>query len=183
MVLEEVLRPDVEPDLFVIDRFNALSEAEKIRIMRENTTERLEAQLVEGRAVWRAVEPFVLREVEEGRDVVVEGVAILPELVHQLQNVEYKALFLGNQSRNHHWNIKQGAIENERDWMGKASDEFIAAFATFVVQMSAFIEKEAHKYGFRYFELDGAPFDEAMGLVAQALMADSVHKSDHPVRQ
>ena len=80
-VLESVLDPEVEPGLFVVNRFNEMTEADRIDLMVENATERIKYQIQESYAVWKAVKPFILRERDEGRDVVVEGVAVLPELV------------------------------------------------------------------------------------------------------
>jgi 2-phosphoglycerate kinase len=48
---------------------------------------------VESEVVWKGIKPFIFRETDEGRDVVIEGVAILPEFVNQLENIEYRAVF------------------------------------------------------------------------------------------
>ena len=89
--LEAVLDPETEPGLFAISRFNEMPEADRIRLMAENPSERIDYQIEESTAVWRAVEPFVRREQEEGRDLVAEGVAVLPELVAVLP-LEHVAL-------------------------------------------------------------------------------------------
>jgi len=89
--------------------------------------------------------------------VVIEGVAILPEFVNQLENIDYRAVFIGNQGDNHKDNIKKSSKENEHDWLRISSDGYIDAFATFVLKMSSFIENEARKYGFDYIEMDKSP--------------------------
>ena len=169
-VLETVLDPKAEPGLFAISRFNDMPEADRIRIMVENTTRRVDCQIEESAAVWRAVEPFVLREQDEGRDLVAEGVAVLPELVTQLEGIDYRAVFVGNQGHKLKENIKRSARENEHDWMRHASDEYIDAFATFVVEMSSYIEKGARRYGFEYIELDGKPLNDAVAEVVDSLL-------------
>jgi 2-phosphoglycerate kinase len=169
-VLETVLSPESEPDLFVVSRLNEMPEADRIRLMTENPARRIEYQILESRAVWRAVVPFVLREQEEGRSLVVEGVAVLPELVARLEGIDYRAVFLGNQGLSHNENIKRGAIEWEHDWMRQASEEYIGAFAAFVAQMSGYIEKEARKYGFDYVEMDRRPFGDAVAEVVDLLL-------------
>ncbi|MBT3373996.1 MAG: hypothetical protein HN742_30515 [Lentisphaerae bacterium] len=168
-ILENVLTPEREPGLFIVSRFNDLTPVDRMSMMVENTAERIRYQIEEGFAVWKAVKPFVLRERDEGRDVVVEGVAVLPELVGQLESIGCQAVFIGNQGDEHKENIKNSAGANEHDWMRDASDEYVDAFATFVVQMSRYVEKEAHRYGFEYIGMDTRPFDGAVGAVVASL--------------
>lgn len=172
-VLETVLDPEAEPGLFAVNRFNEMSEADRIGLMASDTTRRIDYQIEESVAVWRAVVPFVLREQEEGRDLVVEGVAVLPALVARLEGVAYRVVFVGNQGYRQQENIKRSASENEHDWMRRAGDDYIDAFATFVVAMSSYIEKEAHRYGFEYVEMDGKPFNDAVAEVVAWLVGDS----------
>lgn len=168
-VLENVLRPEAEPGLFVFARLNERPTKDRIKLMLENTAALINYTVDESRAVWKAVKPFILKEQDEGRDVLIEGVAVLPELVSQLENVEYRVVFIGNQGNEHKENIKKGAANNKHDWMRYASSEYIGAFATFVVRMSAYIEQEARKYGFSYIEMDGRPFQDIAGTVVEAL--------------
>ncbi len=170
VVLEAVLSPESEPGLFVVSRLNEMPEADRIRLMAENPARRIEYQIEESKAVWRAVVPFVLREQEEGRSLVVEGVAVLPELVARLDGVEFRAVFLGNQGTTHNGNIKRGAIEREHDWMRHASEEYVDAFAVFVTQMSGYIENEARTYGFDYVEMDERPFRDGVAEVVDLLL-------------
>lgn len=169
-VLETVLGPEVEPRLFIVSRLDEMTAVDRIALMVENVTERISYQIQEGYAVWRAVKPFVLREKDEGRDVVIEGVAVLPELVNQLGGIDHRAVFIGNQGSEHKENIKRSAEENEHDWMRSASDEYIDAFAAFVAEMSSYIEKEAHRYGFEYVEMDKRPFNDAVAEVVGSLL-------------
>ena len=166
VVLETVLNPETEPGLFAISRFNELAEADRMKLMVENPTKRIDYQRREGMAVWRAVEPFILREQDEGRDLVVEGVAVLPELVAQLEGIDYRTVFVGNQGEHHYENLKKSAEENAHDWMHDLGDPYLRAFALFVKRMSAYIEKEAKAYGFEYIEMDNA----RLGDVTEAVM-------------
>ena len=168
-VLENVLTPEEEPGLFIVNRLNDMTAVDRVSMMVENTTQRIGYQIEEGYAVWRAVRPFVLREKDEGRDVVVEGVAVLPELVSQLEGVDYQAVFIGNQGGEHKENIRNSAKDNEYDWMRYVNDEYIDAFATFVERMSSYIEEEAHRHDFEYIEMDGIPFNDAVGAVVDSL--------------
>jgi 2-phosphoglycerate kinase len=169
-VLENVLDPELEPGLFIVSRFNEMGVADRIDLMVNNTTERINCQIEENRAVWKAVVPFVQRERDEGRDVVVEGVAILPELVNQLENVDFRVVFIGNQGNEHKENIKQSAQETGHDWMQDASDKYVEAFAVFVMEMSKYIEREAHIFGYSYIEISSRQFDDAVCQVVESLL-------------
>ncbi len=169
-VLESVVDHGIEPGLFIVNRFNEMPAEDKISLMLKNTTERINYQVAKNCAVWKAVTPFIKREKDEGRYVVVEGVAVLPELVNQLQNVAYRVVFVGNQGADHKENIKKSAKENEHDWMQDASDEYIDAFVTFVAEMSSYIEKEACKYNFEYIEMGNRPFNDVVGKVVDSLL-------------
>jgi len=169
-VLETVLDSEAEPGLFAVSKFNEMAESDRIRLMEENPARRIEYQIKESEAVWRAVEPFVSREQDEGRDLVVEGVAVLPELVARLKGVDYRVVFVGNQGHRQRENINRSVKQNEHDWMRHASDEYIDAFAAFVVAMSSYIEKEASRYEFEYIEMNGRPFDDAVADVVASLL-------------
>jgi 2-phosphoglycerate kinase len=120
----------------------------------------------ESHVVWKAVEAFIRRENDEGRDALIEGVAVLPELVNRLENIPHRVVFIGNQGENHKENIKKFAEVNERDWMRDVSDQYISAFTMFVRRMSAYIEQEAKKYGFEYIEMN----KELFGNVTEEVM-------------
>jgi 2-phosphoglycerate kinase len=108
-VLENVLDPELESGVFIVNRFNEMCVEDRISLMVNQTTERISYQIEENRAVWKAVVPFIQSERDQGRDVVIEGVAILPELVSQLENVDLRAGFIGNQGNEHKENIKRSA--------------------------------------------------------------------------
>lgn len=163
------MSPEAEPGLFVFSKFNEMPAADRINMLVENTPDLIGYVIEESRAVWKAVKPFILKEEEEGRDVLMEGVAILPELVRLNMNMDYRAVFIGNQGTENKRNIKKGAENNAHDWMRHASDEYMDAFATFVVRMSAYIEQEARQYGFSYIEMDGRPFQDMAGVIAESL--------------
>lgn len=168
-VLENVLSPESAPDLFVFSKFNNLLMAERIQLITRNPAELIEYVRKESHVVWKAVETFMSRENDEGRDVLIEGVAILPELVSQLESIPHQVVFIGNQGENHEENIKKSLEENEHDWMRDVSDQYISAFAMFVKQMSAYIEHEAKKYGFDYIEIDKELFENVAEEVMKTL--------------
>ena len=165
-VLENVLSPESAPDLFVFGKFNKMSMAERVKLITKNPAELIDYVRKESHVVWKAVDAYVRREKDEGRDALIEGVAVLPELVSRLENIPHRVVFIGNQGENHKENIKKSAEVNERDWMRDVSDQYISAFAIFVKRMSAYIEQEAKKYGFEYIEMN----KELFGNVTEEVM-------------
>jgi 2-phosphoglycerate kinase len=168
-VLENVLSPEAAPDLFIFDRFNRMPLAERMELITKDPAELLDYVRKESHIVWRAVDAFIRRENDEGRHVLIEGVAVLPELVSRLENIPCRAVWIGNQGANHNENIKQFAKQNEHDWMRDMSDQYIDAFAVFVRQMSAYIQQQAKKYGFEYIELGKARFENVPEEVMKSL--------------
>ena len=168
-VLESVLNPETVPDLFVFSKFNKIPMAERVELIVKGPTDLVDYVRKESHVVWKAVEAFVRRENDEGRDALIEGVAVLPELMSQLEDIPHRVVFIGNQGEDHKENIKKSAAENEHDWMRGVDDQYIGAFATFVRRMSAYIEQEAKKYGFEYIEMDKAPFGDVTEEVMKSL--------------
>jgi 2-phosphoglycerate kinase len=167
--LENVLSAETVPDLFVFDRFNKMPLEERMKLIKKNPAELIDYVRRESRVVWRAVEAFIGRENDEGRDVLIEGVAVLPELISQLEDIPHRVVFVGNQGDNHEENIKKFVEENENDWMRDAGDQYISAFAMFVKRMSVYIEQEAEKYGFEYIEMYKRLFRNITDEVSKSL--------------
>ena len=168
-LLENTLSPEAEPDLFVFARFNEMPVADRVTLMLNDPAELIDYVRRESRVVWKAVETFIRREEDEGRDALIEGVAVLPELVNQLEDIPHRVVFIGNQGNKHKENIKKYAEENEHDWMRGVSDQYVCAFAMFVEAMSAFIEQETKKYGFEYIEMDEELFWDVSEKVVKSL--------------
>jgi 2-phosphoglycerate kinase len=168
-VLENVLSPELTPDLFVFGKFNKLPMADRVKLVTKNPAELIDYVRKESHVVWKAVDAFIRRENNEGRDVLIEGVAILPELVSRIENISHRVVFIGNQGEYHKENIKKSAEENEYDWMRDVNDQYISAFAMFVKRMSVYVEQEAKKYGFEYIEMDRHLFGNVTKKVIKSL--------------
>ena len=168
-VLENALSPEAAPDLFVFSRFNELPVADRVKLIVNDPAELIDYVRRESRVVWKAVETYIRREEDEGRDALIEGVAVLPELVHQLEDIPHRVVFIGNQGKKHKENIKKYAEENEHDWLRGVSDQYVCAFAMFVERMSAFIEQETKKYGFEYIEMDEVLFADGAEKIVKSL--------------
>ena len=168
-VLENVLSPEAVPDLYLFDNFNKRSLTERVKLLTRDPAELIDYVRKESHVVWKAVEAFIRRENDEGRDALIEGVAVLPELVSRLKDIPHRVVFIGNQGENHKENIKKSAQEHEQDWMRDVSDQYLSAFAMFVKWMSAYIEQEAKKYGFQYIEMDKELFGNVTHEVMKSL--------------
>src|SRR5512136_1865101 len=88
-VLENILSPEVAPDLFVFGRFNENAMVERVKLIMKDPAELIDYVRKESYVVWRAVEAYIRRENNEGRDVLIEGIAVLPELVSQLEDIPH----------------------------------------------------------------------------------------------
>jgi len=143
--------------------------AERVKLIMKDPAELIDYVRKESYVVWKAVEAFIRRENIKGRDILIEGVAILPELMSQLDDIPHRVVFIGNQGENHKENIKKTAEENEYDWMRDVSDQYIGAFAMFVKRMSGYIEQETKKHGFKYIEMDKELFGDVTEEVMKSL--------------
>ena len=168
-VLENVLSPEAASGLYVFGKFHEMPMAERVKLIMKDPAELIDYVRKESYVVWNAVEAFIRRENDEGRDILIEGVAILPELMSQLEDIPHRVVFIGNQGEHHKENIKKSAEENEYDWMRDVSDQYIGAFAMFVKRMSGYIEQETKKYGFKYIEMDKELFGDVVEDVMKLL--------------
>ena len=168
-VLQRALSPEAAPDLYVFEAFNQIPMAQRVQFITKEPAALVETVKRESQVVWKAVEAYIRREHDEGRAALIEGVAILPELVRQLDDIPYRAGFVGNQGEDHHENIRKSAAENPHDWMRDESDSYIRAFAVFVNRMSGSIEQEAKQYGFEYIEMDNVSFWDVTENVMKSL--------------
>jgi 2-phosphoglycerate kinase len=168
-VLEHVLSPEAAPDMFVFDKFNQIPMAKRVKLITKEPAMLIDYVRKESQVVWKAVEAFIRKEHDEGRDALIEGVAVLPELVSQLEYIPHRVVFIGNQGENHQENMKKSIEEHEHDWMRNVSDQYIGAFALFVKRMSAYIEQEAEKHGFEYIEMNKEVFGNVTEKVMRAL--------------
>ena len=99
-VLENVLSPEAAPDLFVFCKFNEMPRAERVKLMMKDPAELIDYVRKESHVVWKAVKAFIRRENNEGRDVLIEGVAVLPELMSQLEDIPHRVVFIGKDPLN-----------------------------------------------------------------------------------
>lgn len=166
--LRQIVPPSEQPDLFHLGKYTS-NDPQRREQLQNNPMEMIEIQNKESKIVWRSVVDFIHSNLADGFDVLIEGIAVIPELVSQL-DCDYSVIFLGNQSDEHHETILRAARANENDWMHALEDETIKAFATFNQSFSAFIAAEADKYGMSYVEMRDDDFDEAMATALHKML-------------
>jgi 2-phosphoglycerate kinase len=166
--LRRVIRELDEPDLFHLGKYTS-NDPERRAYLKSNPLDVVDVQNKESAVVWRSVVNFINSNLEDGFDVLIEGIAVLPELVAQLE-CEYSAIFLGNQSEQHFQTILNSARSNENDWMHDLEDETIEAFATFNQAFSKYIEQEASNHGMTYVEVRDDNFDTDMNTALNSLL-------------
>lgn len=166
--LRRVIDKEKEPDLFKSGKFISNDPAQRHHLI-THVHEVVEQQNDESKIVWKSVQNFINSNLEDGFDVLVEGVAILPELVKQA-DFDYSAVFLGNQSDEHFRTILNSARGNPNDWLHKLDDETIQAYCCFGQQFSKYIENEAKKNDLPYIETSDTEFNQSMDLALCELL-------------
>jgi 2-phosphoglycerate kinase len=156
--LRQILKKDDYPDLFHLGKYTS-NDPRRRKFIINNPEEIINIQNRESEVVWKSVNDFVKSNLEDGFDVLIEGIAVLPELLDKV-DYDYKAIFLGNQSETHYDTILKSARNNEDDWMHELEDETIKAFAVFNASFSKHIANEANKYNMTYIEIGDDTFTE-----------------------
>lgn len=169
--LRETITPIMEPDLYYLDSLNA-NETAMANQMRSNTHELIAAADRESTIVWSAVHDFISRHLLAGHDVLVEGVAVLPQTVAQLP-FEYSVVHLGNQAPDHVRIIEQYALNHPDTWLGTLNPDTVAAFGEFSGQYSRHAQSQALKFNQTYIEMSEKSFPESLHQALSALMPPS----------
>lgn len=120
-------------------------------------------------ALWPAIREFTHSYDEDGIDLIIEGVAILPEFVSGL-DVPHKSVFLGNTGANHSMTIQRQAMQNEHDWMHGHSEADIEKAAEFFALFSSSLQTESVQYGLRYQEVEDDYFEDGLKAAANYLL-------------
>ncbi len=124
----------------------------------ENTLtadERVDLQTTSAKSLWPEISKMIIAAVENGQDLVIEGVHILPGFVRELMNQcgseKITALFLGLDDADQ---VVDGIMKNTSpdNWMRESDPAVIRQVAEFVAALSRRIEKEARAHGLYYKE-------------------------------
>jgi 2-phosphoglycerate kinase len=135
----------------------------------DSPAEAIEWQIKENRIVWAAALDFIHRTIENGFDVIVEGLCVMPETLSQIHH-DYVAVFLGNQSDEHFETIKTFAKNNPHDWLNKHTDTIVNDICLFNQAYSMYIEQEAARYKLAYIEINDTSFPESIDKALAQLL-------------
>ncbi len=148
-------------DLFRLRRENSLTEEEWLKEHLENPEITIGNQNAESEAFWKSVVAFCDTFCEDSAIHIVEGVALLPHLVAQMDNKPAHVIYVGNSNPDHFKSMLEFSRNHpEQDWMAALnySEKRIEGMANFVRAMSLYFKSEAEKYGFPYYEISDEDF-------------------------
>ncbi len=163
---------DKESDLFIINKTENISKEEWLDRHLNRPEEVVEFQNRESKAVWPSVVSFCSSFAEDQAIHIVEGVALLPLLVAQVQPKVKNIFYIGNTNNEHIEGMMKYAKDfPEQDWMmamGYDVKQF-QGMAAFIKSMSFYFKEEAQKYGFPYYEIDDFNFESSLEKIVQKM--------------
>ena len=154
--LRQVVPREKYPQLFHLDDMSANFDEYMSRLI-ERTDLSIQMQNDESLIVWKSVVDFVKSNILDGFDVLIEGVAVLPEYLESL-DFSYSAVFLGNQSDAHYQTTLESARSNKHDWLHPFDDTTIRAFSIFNQKFSHYLQVECEKYSQTYIEISDSDY-------------------------
>lgn len=168
-MLREILKPLDAPALFAIQNL-AKNESAMAHFLRTQSKEGIEMQNDESAIMWPSINALILSSLADGRDILVEGVEILPST---LAHVRYpcKAVFLGNTSLEHANTIAEHAHDQPHDWMHQYANSTVEAWAGLTRSFSAFVKAEAKKHNMTYIETHDKNFQRSLAEAEQVLFS------------
>ena len=168
-LLRRVVKEEDYPDLFHLGKYTS-NDPGRRSFLEQHPQEMIDIQNEESQIVWQSVNNFVKSNLEDGVDIVLEGIAILPELLSQV-DYAYSVVFLGNQSDDHLQTILNSARSNSDDWMHNLEDETIKAFSVFNQAFSLYIQQQAEKFNYNYIEIHDDNFTNDINSALNSLLA------------
>ena len=107
--------------------------------------------------LWRFLRPMLESMVWSGIDYVVEGEAVLPELIQEFVQENRGGVavcFLGYTDIDIAKKLQQirKFSLKEKDWLAKENDRYICEHIQNMVRYSSLIKRESEERGFRYFD-------------------------------
>lgn len=126
----------------------------------ENSAEEiLNADIIEAKTLWRGIKEFIGHKAVVEKDIIIEGVQLLPELIDELRKEKYfkdtRIVYLTKEDEQ---KILDGFAKNTSgfDWLTQniKDNETLPRAARMVKVYSEYFNKEAKKYGFEVFNTD-----------------------------
>lgn len=159
--LQCIIKPYINDNEEFLKKFPATSQRWKDndeKYIKYSSDEIIGAYKQQAKTVYQAIDMFMICEIMDGNDFIIEGYHIEPELVTEL-NLKYpnkvKSIFLINSDKEKFvWNIKKSTTPN--DWIiaRTNNDWTYLKIANMICKYSDFFKIESEKYGFKIFNMD-----------------------------
>jgi 2-phosphoglycerate kinase len=115
---------------------------------------------------------------QSGPDVLIEGVAITPQRVHDLKldHFDIRAAFVGYGSDSHAKSILEYS-KRKKDWLYKEmeqngkGDEHVSEMVREAIPQNLKMKENAEKFGYAYFDVSAKLFEEHVNAVMEYLLA------------
>lgn len=128
--------------------------------------EMIDADLVDAMTMWKGVKAFIAHRAIVDKNIVIEGVQLLPKFIDDLRNEPYfkdiKIVYLFKEDEE---KILDGFTKNENgfDWLlqGNKNKETLPKAAKMIKLYGEYFKREAEKYGFAVFNAEN-DFDLAL---------------------
>jgi 2-phosphoglycerate kinase len=131
---------------------------------------------------WKAIEGIIdlYNRDNSGSDLIVEGVGIYPNLVHELSfgNLAIRAAFLGYTDQGHADHILEYSRSN-KDWVNTwleevdGDEQIIRDWIKSEVERSRNDKQLAEQYGYGFFDVSGTSFDEQIQAATNYLLENA----------
>ncbi len=141
------------------DRLNYLADA--LQVAKD--------QGAESRIVWEATKQIIYSNMEDGLDIAVEGVAVLPEFLGDL-NCEWRAVVLGNSSDTIGQVIRKSMAKNPHDWLNGREEQIIEAYIKFFKENNIHFKQQAGNSNLPFFDSAEHGYDAAMTGALEELL-------------
>lgn len=166
-VAKGLVSPTANPRLHKVER-GAFGSETHVTNMKNDPKLVLDQEIGEAEETWKSVLDFVSYYQQDGKDAVVEGVAILPSKLAKV-DFDFKAVFIVNLSDQTN-EILNHAQQSPNDWLNKYTDETIRLYASFIRLWNQFYADEAKKYGFAVIEIDPEVFQGSIDNTVSLLI-------------
>jgi 2-phosphoglycerate kinase len=129
----------------------------------------LKDQNDESIALWPYLSAFIRSYDQDGYDLLLEGVAIIPELINRLE-VPHRVIIIGNVSDVHAGTVADLALSNPKDWLHHHSPSEVVTYTKFFAHMSAWLRDEAQTYHVDYHEMHDDAFEDDLMQACHRLL-------------
>lgn len=159
--------PRLNPELFKQGRGKFDSENNRM-LMATDFDEALNFELMESIETWKATIAFLEYYIRDGRDALIEGVAVVPELVSKL-DYKHRAVFVVNLADQTD-TILSHARSNSHDWLSKYDDSTIKAFCKYNQKYNKFFAEQAKKYNYPVVDMQANNFVTSVNEAVDILL-------------